>query len=90
LTKRYLEEGLQDRAVSRDLPIGISVPVKGYEDKKIYVWIEAVSGYYSASKLWAHETNHDDSAFWSEQTKTYYVHGKDNIPFHSIIWPAIS
>ncbi|WP_066309111.1 methionine--tRNA ligase [Bacillus sp. FJAT-29814] len=89
LTKRYLKEGLQDRAVSRDLPIGVSVPVAGYEDKKIYVWIEAVSGYYTASKLWAKETNSDDSHFWSSSTESYYVHGKDNIPFHSIIWPGI-
>lgn len=89
LTKRYLNEGLQDRAVSRDLPIGVSVPVAGYEEKKIYVWIEAVSGYYSASKLWAKETNNDDSIFWSPLAKSYYVHGKDNIPFHSIIWPGI-
>ncbi|SFJ16352.1 MULTISPECIES: methionine--tRNA ligase [unclassified Bacillus (in: firmicutes)] len=89
LTLRYLQEGLQDRAVSRDLPIGVSVPVSGYEDKKVYVWIEAVSGYYSASKQWAQETNSDDSPFWQEDTRTYYVHGKDNIPFHTIIWPAI-
>ncbi|MBB2479642.1 methionine--tRNA ligase [Bacillus sp. APMAM] len=89
LTKRYLKEGLQDRAVSRDLPIGVSVPIEGYEEKKIYVWIEAVSGYYSASKLWAKETNNDDSSFWSSSAKSYYVHGKDNIPFHSIIWPGI-
>ncbi|MBM7655598.1 methionine--tRNA ligase [Neobacillus cucumis] len=89
LTKRYLKEGLQDRAVSRDLPIGVSVPVAGYEDKKIYVWIEAVSGYYTASKLWAKETNHDDSAFWNASAQSYYVHGKDNIPFHSIIWAGI-
>ncbi len=89
LTKRYLDEGLQDRAVSRDLPNGVSVPVKGYEDKKIYVWIEAVSGYYTASKLWAEETGQDDTAFWNSGTNSYYVHGKDNIPFHSIIWPGI-
>jgi methionyl-tRNA synthetase len=89
LTKRYLKEGLQDRAVSRDLPIGVSVPVDGYEDKKIYVWIEAVSGYYTASKLWAKETNNDDSMFWNSSAKSYYIHGKDNIPFHSIIWPGI-
>lgn len=89
LTKRYLQEGLQDRAVSRDLPIGVNVPLKGYEDKKIYVWIEAVSGYYTASKLWAEETKQDDAAFWNSEVKSYYVHGKDNIPFHSIIWPAI-
>lgn len=89
LTKRYLKEGLQDRAVSRDLPIGVSVPVEGYEDKKIYVWIEAVSGYYTASKLWANETKNDDSIFWNSSTRSYYVHGKDNIPFHSIIWSGI-
>ncbi|MGX6445055.1 methionine--tRNA ligase [Neobacillus sp. K501] len=89
LSKRYLREGLQDRAVSRDLPIGVSVPIEGYEDKKIYVWIEAVSGYYTASKLWAKETDQDDAPFWSAETKSYYVHGKDNIPFHSIIWPGI-
>lgn len=89
LTERYLKEGLHDRAVSRDLPIGVPVPVIGYEDKKIYVWIEAVSGYYSASKLWAQKTHQDDAAFWSSDTKSYYIHGKDNIPFHSIIWPAI-
>lgn len=89
LTKRFLKEGLQDRAVSRDLPIGVSIPVAGYEDKKIYVWIEAVSGYYIASKLWAKETNHDDSIFWNSSAKSYYVHGKDNIPFHSIIWAVI-
>ncbi len=89
LSKRYLKEGLQDRAVSRDLPIGVNVPVSGYEDKKIYVWIEAVSGYYTASKLWSKQTKRDDSSFWSPSTKSYYVHGKDNIPFHTIIWPGI-
>ncbi|MGE6487095.1 methionine--tRNA ligase [Paenisporosarcina sp. NPDC076898] len=89
LTERYLKEGLHDRAVSRDLPNGVSVPVEGYEQKKIYVWIEAVSGYYSASQRWATETNQSDAAFWEKETVSYYVHGKDNIPFHSIIWPSI-
>ncbi|MBT2680807.1 methionine--tRNA ligase [Bacillus sp. ISL-35] len=89
LTRRYLKEGIQDRAVSRDLDHGVSVPAKGYEQKKIYVWIEAVSGYYTASKLWAKKTNENDQIFWKTGTKSYYVHGKDNIPFHSIIWPAI-
>lgn len=53
------------------------------------MWIEAVSGYYSASKIWAENNNKDDSVFWSKDTKSYYIHGKDNIPFHSIIWPSI-
>jgi len=89
LSQRYLKEGLQDRSASRDLPNGVSIPVKGFEEKKVYVWIEAVSGYYSASKLWAKESIKSDEEFWSEQTRSYYVHGKDNIPFHSLIWPAI-
>ncbi|PEJ57467.1 methionine--tRNA ligase [Bacillus sp. AFS002410] len=89
LTERYLNEGLHDRAVSRDLPNGVSVPVKGYEQKKIYVWIEAVSGYYSASKQWASITNKVDANFWNKETRSYYIHGKDNIPFHTIIWPSI-
>ncbi|MRG85989.1 methionine--tRNA ligase [Salinibacillus xinjiangensis] len=88
-SESYLKEGLHDRAVSRDLPNGVPVPVKGYEDKKVYVWIEAVSGYFSASKKWAEQTGQDESAFWNEETRSYYVHGKDNIPFHSIIWPSI-
>jgi len=89
LSERYIEEGLKDRAVSRDLPVGISVPVQGYEEKKIYVWIEAVSGYFSASKKWALDTGSDDEEFWRKEAVSYYVHGKDNIPFHTIIWPAI-
>lgn len=89
LTLRYLEEGLQDRAASRDLPIGVPVPVEGFEDKKIYVWIEAVSGYYSASREWSELTGGKWETFWSDDTTAYYVHGKDNIPFHTIIWPAI-
>ncbi|MDN7240846.1 methionine--tRNA ligase [Planococcus sp. N028] len=89
LSQRYLNEGLLDRAVSRDLPNGVPLPVKGYEEKKVYVWIEAVSGYYSASKEWAEINQQDDQEFWQRNTKAYYVHGKDNIPFHTIIWPAI-
>ncbi|MBS4194214.1 methionine--tRNA ligase [Lederbergia citri] len=89
LTERYLKEGLHDRPVSRDLPIGVPVPVKGYEEKKIYVWIEAVAGYFSASKKWAKDFNQSDADYWNKNSISYYVHGKDNIPFHSIIWPSI-
>ncbi|WLR42404.1 methionine--tRNA ligase [Bacillus carboniphilus] len=84
LTERYLREGLVDRAASRDLSVGVPLPVDGYEDKKVYVWIEAVCGYLSASNQ-----TKDGGLFWTEHTKTYYVHGKDNIPFHTIIWSAI-
>lgn len=89
LSERYVKEGLIDRAVSRDLPNGVPVPVEGYEEKKIYVWIEAVTGYYSATKQWALENKRDEAEFWNKNTIAYYVHGKDNVPFHSIIWPAI-
>ncbi|WP_219836758.1 methionine--tRNA ligase [Paenibacillus sp. R14(2021)] len=92
ITKRYLEEGLQDRAVTRDLSWGVSVPVPGFEDKKIYVWIEAVSGYLSASQQWAEENSGSWTDFWvdgNEPITAYYVHGKDNVPFHTLIWPAI-
>lgn len=99
LTRRYLQEGLQDRAATRDLDWGVDVPADGFTDKKIYVWIEAVSGYLSASKQWASETGNNWEEFWldsAEQDRgdhspitAYYVHGKDNVPFHSLIWPAL-
>ncbi|MBC8078911.1 MAG: methionine--tRNA ligase, partial [Gorillibacterium sp.] len=89
LTQRYLNEGLLDRAATRDLPWGIDVPIEGFTGKKIYVWIEAVSGYYSASHKWAELTGGDWTRFWGEDTLSYYVHGKDNVPFHSLILPAI-
>lgn len=89
LTRRYLKEGLKERAATRDLNWGVSVPIDGFEDKKVYVWIEAVSGYLSASKLWAKENEASFEKFWDEDVKSYYVHGKDNIPFHTLILPAL-
>lgn len=91
LTERYLGEGLLDRAVTRDLEWGVDVPVPGFEGKKIYVWIEAVTGYLSASIRWAEESGTEWQPFWDNDGNAlaYYVHGKDNIPFHSLIWPAI-
>lgn len=89
LTERYLNEGVPDRSVTRDLPNGVEVPIEGFEDKKIYVWIEAVAGYLTASEAWRKQHKKDDISFWSKETKTYYIHGKDNIPFHTVIWPSI-
>ncbi|GIO44350.1 methionine--tRNA ligase [Paenibacillus apis] len=92
LTRRYLDEGLQDRAATRDLTWGIDVPVEGFNEKKVYVWVEAVSGYLSASKQWASQTGSSWESFWLDEEKdltAYYVHGKDNIPFHTLIWPAL-
>ena len=89
LTKRYLAEGLPDRAVTRDLPNGVDVPIEGFEGKKIYVWIEAVAGYLTASIEWAKHNRHNIEDWWNDNTISYYIHGKDNIPFHTVIWPAI-
>lgn len=88
-TRRYLKEGLKDRAVSRDLPWGIDIPIEGFKDKKIYVWVDAVLGYLTASKKWGIENNSEWERFWDKNTISYYVHGKDNIPFHTIILPAL-
>jgi methionyl-tRNA synthetase len=91
-TVRYLEDGLKDRAITRDIDWGVPVPLEGYEKKRIYVWFEAVIGYLSASKEWA-KINGDGEGwrpFWQgKDAKSYYFIGKDNIPFHSIIWPAM-
>lgn len=89
LSKRYIEEGLRDRALTRDLDWGIDVPRKGYEDKKIYIWAENVLGYLSLSRLVAKERGWDFKELWGEEARHYYVHGKDNIPFHTIILPAL-
>ncbi len=93
LTTRYLKEGLRDRAITRDIDWGVPVPVKGFEDKRIYVWFEAVIGYLSAAKEWAKERAKDEEKwrdFWQGgDVKSYYFIGKDNIPFHTLIWPAM-
>jgi methionyl-tRNA synthetase len=91
-SRSWLEEGLKDRAITRDLDWGIEVPVPGYESKRIYVWFEAVIGYLTASKEWAKLRGTPDAwkAFWYEpKAKHYYFVGKDNIVFHTLFWPAI-
>ena len=90
--QKYIDMGLVDRAATRQLNWGVPVPVKGYEDKRIYVWIEAVLGYLSVGKEVAEKRGIDFDKFMSKDNpnlKTYYVHGKDNIPFHTTIYPAI-
>lgn len=90
-TNKYLRQGLPDRAVTRDLTWGVDIPVPGYEDKKMYVWIEAVLGYVTACKKWCEENGKDWEQFWKEgnNNKIYMCHGKDNITFHSIIFNAL-
>lgn len=91
-TRRYLEEGLKDRAITRDIEWGIDIPLPGYEGKRIYVWFEAVIGYLSASKEWAKTSGDGEKwrSFWQGgEARSYYFIGKDNIVFHTIIWPAM-
>ena len=91
-SQRYLEEGLKDRAITRDIEWGIPLPVPGYPGKSLYVWFEAVIGYLSASKEWAEKKGEPDAwmRFWHEgSARSYYFIGKDNIPFHTIVWPAM-
>ena len=88
-TKRYIDEGLRDRAITRDLTWGIDVPKDGYLDKKIYIWAENVLGYLSATSVLCKEQNLDFKDVYGENSRHYYVHGKDNIPFHTIILPSL-
>lgn len=88
-TKRYIDEGLRDRAITRDLDWGIDVPKAGYEDKKIYIWAENVLGYLSATAVLCAQRGVDFSEVYGENARHYYVHGKDNIPFHTIILPSL-
>ncbi|MGH8923447.1 MAG: methionine--tRNA ligase [Acidimicrobiia bacterium] len=90
-----IEEGLPDRAITRDLTWGIPIPPEADtlgEDKRIYVWFEAVIGYLSAAKEWASIQGTPEAwrDWWQNpDAKSYYFVGKDNIPFHAVIWPAM-
>lgn len=91
-TRSFLKEGLIDRAITRDIDWGVPVPLPGYEGKCIYVWFEAVIGYLSATKEWAEKTGQPEKwrDFWQDpKTRSYYFLGKDNIVFHTILWPSI-
>ncbi|MCL2135892.1 MAG: methionine--tRNA ligase [Candidatus Bathyarchaeota archaeon] len=88
----WIKEGLKSRAITRDVNWGIPAPFKGAEGKTIYVWIDAVLGYISATIEQAQNTKQPDKwkEFWlNNQAKTLYFVGKDNIPFHTIILPAL-
>jgi len=90
-TINFIKSGLQDRAITRDLEWGVEVPLEGYENKRIYVWFDAVIGYLSASMEWAEKNGKPDEwkKWWMEEARHYYFLAKDNIPFHTIIWPAM-
>lgn len=88
----WIAEGLQDRAITRDISWGVPIPVDEWETKRIYVWFDAVIGYLSATREWAQRSGDPEAwrRYWEDPaTKSYYFIGKDNIPFHTIIWPGM-
>lgn len=91
LTLSWIEEGLEPRAITRDVEFGIQAPFAEDEGKTIYVWAEAVLGYISATKEWANEEEgRNFDVFWNDpDTKLLFTLGKDNIPFHTVIFPAL-
>ena len=98
MTKQWLDMGLRPRAVTRDLEWGISLPLDGseWEGKCVYVWFEAVQGYYSCARIWSQRfSNSEDWKKWwcvsddGVVPRHLYFLGKDNIPFHTVIWPAL-
>lgn len=89
--KSWIEQGLQPRAVTRDLNWGVKVPLKEAEGKVLYVWFDAPIGYISATKEWCKENNDANWEKWWKDEETELVHfiGKDNIVFHCIIFPCM-
>ncbi|MFN2197160.1 MAG: methionine--tRNA ligase [Anaerolineales bacterium] len=84
-------DGLHGRAITRDLDWGIPVPVEGWEGKCLYVWFEAVIGYLSATIEWSLINNQPEAWkdwWYNPEARSYYFIGKDNIPFHAVIWPG--
>ncbi len=86
---------IRERAITRDLDWGVPIPLDGWRDapmKRIYVWFDAVIGYLSAAVEWAKRSGDPEAwrAFWNDpEARSYYFMGKDNIVFHSVIWPGI-
>lgn len=91
-TKSWLKQGLADRAATRDMSWGIPVPVADADGKVIYVWFEAVLGYISATRIWAKQNNTADNwkQWWCDSDTRYIAFlGKDNIVFHTLIFPIL-
>lgn len=92
IAQKWLKEGLCPRCITRDLKWGFPVPKKGFEDKVFYVWFDAPIGYLGITKQWADEKPGERNwkDWWLDAKDVYYVQfmGKDNVPFHSISFPA--
>ncbi|MGB7084544.1 MAG: methionine--tRNA ligase [Phormidesmis sp.] len=90
IAKKWLDEGLQSRGITRDLKWGVPVPKAGFEDKVFYVWFDAPIGYLSATKAWGESAGKDWKSWWYDAEDVRYTQfmAKDNLPFHTIMWPA--
>lgn len=93
IAMKWLNEGLQNRCITRDLSWGVPVPRPGFENKVFYVWFDAPIGYIAATKGWAVENSKESEweTWWRNTEDTKYVQfmAKDNLPFHTIMWPAM-
>lgn len=88
--KSWIEQGLQPRAVTRDLDWGVKLPIPGTEGKVLYVWFDAPIGYISATQEWAEREGVNWATWWKDDaTRLIHFIGKDNIVFHCIIFPAM-
>ena len=88
--KSWLDQGLQPRAVTRDLDWGVKLPIDNTDGKVLYVWFDAPIGYISATREWAQQHNTDWEPWWKDSnTELIHFIGKDNIVFHCIIFPAM-
>lgn len=85
----WINSGLRERAMTRDLDWGVQVPVEGAEGKVLYVWLDAPIGYISATKEWAKQNNKNWKDYWQKDANLIHFIGKDNIVFHAIIFPII-
>jgi methionyl-tRNA synthetase len=90
-TRRWLEEGLQPRAITRDLSWGVPVPLEEAKGKVLYVWFDAPIGYISSTIEWAQKLGQPElwKRYWlDDETRLIHFIGKDNIVFHAMVWPA--
>jgi methionyl-tRNA synthetase len=89
--RSYIREGLKGRPVTRDIEWGVRVPLPDWQEKALYVWFEAVMGYLTATVEWAHNTGQPEAWkdwWYAPEARIYNFLGKDNIPFHTVIWQA--
>lgn len=91
IAMKWLDEGLQSRCITRDLSWGIPVPRTGFEGKVFYVWFDAPIGYLAGTKAWSHQAEERDWLSWWRSQDVQYVQfmAKDNLPFHTIMFPAM-